>query len=404
MARRVLLMTNEPATASAVGTGLESNGRLAKDDVCRDFAELSSKLRDTRAQAALVDIDQPGALANLETLARHFADTRFVVLSSTMDSQRVIDSMQAGARHYLLKSSIASDLSGVLHRICPNGLAGRTGAVFTILSAGGGAGCTTLAVNLAHELSLLLPADGGGRGLLVDLDTCYGAVGPYLGVDTEYGIVDLLARNGPIDSQLIETASLPFGDRMRVLVATAASRLGEAGVFEPARLAAAVSACASTGPVTVIDAPRVPIAAAQELVRNSDATLLLMQLSVKDVRTARRMLAHVSPGGEASGAGAGGGGGAGGATGSVIPIISRYAKRGAMITLAEAKQALGNIELQTLCNDWTAASQSLNLGKPLAQTAARSELRREIQQLASRLASVHMKQSAPAASTAGAKR
>jgi pilus assembly protein CpaE len=184
-----------------------------------------------------------------------------------------------------------------------------------------------------------------------------------------------------------------------VLVATAASRLGEAGTFEPARLAAAVSACASTGPVTVIDAPRVPIAAAQELVRNSDATLLLMQLSVKDVRTARRMLAHVSPGGEAPGAA-----GAGGAAGSVIPIVSRYAKRGAMITLAEAKQALGNIELQTLPNDWTAASQSLNLGKPLAQTAARSELRREIQQLASRLASVHMKQSAPAAAAAGAKR
>jgi pilus assembly protein CpaE len=396
MARRVLLMTNEPATASAVGTGLESNGRLGKDDVCRDFAELSAKLRDTRAQAALIDIDQPGALANLESLARHFADTRFVVLSSTMDSQRVIDSMQAGARHYLLKSSIASDLSGVLHRICPNGLAGRTGAVFTVLSAGGGAGCTTLAVNLAHELSLLLSADAGGRALLVDLDTCYGAVGPYLGVDTEYGIVDLLARSGPIDSQLIETASVPFGERMRVLVATAASRLGEAASFDPARLSAAVSACAGTEPVTVIDAPRVPIAAAQELVRDSDAALLLMQLTVKDVRTARRMLAHLAPG-----AGTGGE-----PAGSVIPIVSRYAKRGAMITLAEARQALGNIELQTLSNDWTAAAQSLNLGKPLAQTAARSDLRRDVQQLASRLASVHMKQSAPAAAAAaaGAKR
>jgi Flp pilus assembly CpaE family ATPase len=393
MARRVLLMTNEPATASAVGTGLESNGRLANEDVCRDFAELSSKLRDSRAQAALVDIDQPGALANLETLARHFADTRFVVLSSTMDSQRVLDSMQAGARHYLLKSAIASDLSGVLHRICPNGLAGRSGAVFTILSAGGGAGCTTLAVNLAHELSLLLSSDSG-RALVVDLDTCYGAIGPYLGVDTEYGIVDLLARSGPIDNQLIETASLPFGERMRVLVATAAARLGEAGPFDPARLSAAVSACAGAGPVTVIDAPRLPIVAAQELVRDSDATLLLMQLSVKDVRTARRMLAHLMPAGGPSAPGAGG---------SVIPIVSRYAKRGTMITLAEAKQALGNIELRTLCNDWTAASQSLNLGKPLAQTAAKSELRREIQQLAGRLASVHMKQSVPAAA-AGAKR
>jgi pilus assembly protein CpaE len=398
MSRRVLLMTNEPATASAVGTGLESNGRLTQEDLCHDFAELSAKLRDSRAPAALIDIDQPGALANLETLARHFTDTRFVVLSSTMDSQRVLDAMQAGARHYLLKSAIAADLSGVLHRICPNGLAGRSGAVFTILSAGGGAGCTTLAINLAYELAQTLPPEsgGGGRALVVDLDTCYGAVGPYLGVDTEYGILDLLARSGQIDSQLIETASTPFGDRLRVLIATAASRLGEPGMFDHARLSAAVGACASAAPVTVIDAPRVPMSAAQELVRDSDATLLLMQLSVKDVRTARRMLAQLSLAGGMAAAGRGGG--------VVIPIVSRYAKRGAMITLAEAKQALGNIELATLCNDYTAAAQSLNLGKPLAQTAARSELRREIQQLASRLAAAYMKQSAPAAAAAGAKR
>src|SRR5688572_507115 len=292
--RRVLLLTNELATASAVTAGLQSNGKLADEDVCRDFRELSERLAETAAPAALVDIDEAGALATLETLARRFPDTRFIVLASALDSQRMLEAMQIGARHYLLKHSIASELSGVLHRICPNGVSGRAGMVFSVLSAGGGCGATTLAVNLANELALA-PASGtsrggaGGRALVVDLDTCYGAVGPYLGVEGEYGILDLLARNGPIDADLVETSSMAYGENLRVLVATSNARLGGAGAgdttsLEPARIAAAVGACASSSPATVIDAPRLPLASAAELVRTCDMTLLLMQLTVKDIR------------------------------------------------------------------------------------------------------------------------
>src|SRR5688500_11164103 len=154
--------------------------------------------------------------------------------------------MQTGARHYLVKNSSASELSGVLRRICPNGVSGRAGMVVSILSAGGGCGATTLAVNLGYELAAAAQAaaggagGSGGRALVVDLDTAYGAVGPYLGVEGEYGILDLLARHGPIDADLVETSSVAYGENLRVLVATSAARLGEPAMLEPSRIGAAV--------------------------------------------------------------------------------------------------------------------------------------------------------------------
>ncbi len=386
-ARRVLLLTNELATASAVAAGLGTGGKLAPEDVCRDFSALSDRLQQSGAPAALVDIDSPGTLATLDSLVRRFTDTRFVVLANAMDNQRLLEAMQIGARHYLLKDAIASELSGVLHRICPNGTSERHGAVFTILSAGGGCGATTLAVNLANELQLSMAADRAARTLIVDLDTSYGSVGPYLGVDGEYGILDLLDRSGPLDGNLIETSSLAYGDGLHALVSASQARLGEPASLDPARLAAAVGACAGAYAAVVVDAPRVGLAAATELVRASDATLLLFQLTVKDIRTARRMLSALAPGGAT--------GTPGGRTGGITPVVTRYNKRAAMITLAEAREALGHSELATLPDDYSAAGKSLNLGKLLADVAPRSDLRREIQQLAARLAALHLKQTAP---------
>src|SRR6185436_8948194 len=113
----------------------------------------------------------------------------------------LLEAMQVGARHFLLKKSVPADLSNVLHRLCPESNVVAQGAAVTVLSAGGGCGATTVAVNLAAELQAL---DTDSRPALVaDLDAHYGAVATYLGVDGEHGIYDLLTRAGALDGQLI---------------------------------------------------------------------------------------------------------------------------------------------------------------------------------------------------------
>jgi pilus assembly protein CpaE len=367
--RPVLLLTNELATVSAVTAALQSNGRLSPGDVFRGIGELTTRLASGPATAALIDIDEypDRTLAALEPLAHKHTETRFVVLSSRMSPELLLSAMQAGARHFLIKQSIEADLGNVLHRLCPAGTSASKGSLVSVLSASGGCGATTIAINLAAELQLL----SRQTSLVVDLDQNYAGAAAYMGVDGQYGVADLLSRSGPLDGQLIQSTALSHSDQLHALIVGPRSRLGELIPMDAPRLRETLGACTFAYRWTVVDAPRVSTEVAAELARASDAVLLTMQLTVKDLRVAQAMLARL--------------GDAGVASETVRILINRYHRRRSMITLEEGRAVLQRSEsngIACLSNDYSAASTAFNLGKPLAEVAARSDLRRELQKLA----------------------
>ncbi len=371
--KHVLLVTNEPETVNSVTAAMKSNGELSPQDVCRDMADMASRLERRRSPAVLIDIDPDPRrmLGALEPLARKFSDTRFVVLGAAMHNDLLLGAMQAGARHFLLKQSIDSDLNRVLHQLCPDVALGVNGSAVTVLSAGGGCGATTVAVNLAAELQLRGGEEQKDPALVVDLDPYYGAVAAYLGVEADYGVLDLLNRSGTIDSALIQSASHSHSEALHTLVSASRERLGATGPIDPARLGQAIDACKAAYRWTVIDAPRVPMAAAAELAHRSVFTLLLMQLTVKDIRSARRMLAGLAEHGVP--------------TQSVRVFATRYRKRRHLIDPVEGRTVLGLADdqpLGMLSNDYYTVAEAVNLGKPLAQVAPRSDIRRDLQKLA----------------------
>jgi Flp pilus assembly CpaE family ATPase len=227
-----------------------------------------------------------------------------------------------------------------------------------------------MAVNLAYELA----AAAGDRQplLLADLDHVYGAVGAYLGLNAEHGLLDLLGRSGPIDGELINTTALsaPGCPQLKVLVSTATAGLGDVAP-QYDRLGEATEACRQAYRVTVLDAPRVPLAVAAELAKAGALTILAFQLSVKDIRMARAMLSALIA--------------RGAPPESIMAAVTRYRRRTAMIELEEAKRVLGGTRVECFSNDFQAVAQSANYGQPLAKAAPRSPLRKELQQLASQI-------------------
>ncbi|HEY8749611.1 MAG TPA: hypothetical protein VIM11_16630 [Tepidisphaeraceae bacterium] len=372
--RHVLLLTNELATVTAVSTALESNGKLDPADVCHDLGALTTRLEHDEIPAVLVDVDsQPRQiLSAIEPLARRFSQTRFVVLTQTLDSALLLDAMQAGARHCMVKGAVAGELNGVLHRLCPPSEQSRRGGAVTILSAGGGCGATTIAVNLASEVPLAAELPYPSSSLIVDFDHVYGSAGTYLGVDADYGVFDLLERDGPIDAQLVTSTTVAQPGQPPALLSAARSRIGQdVRNPEPRRVGQLLDACRSGHPWTIVDAARVSVSVAAALAAQSDVTLLVMQLTLKDLRVAHALLQSLTRGGVAAG--------------SVRLIVNRYRRRGSLISLEEARDAMkldASIELICLSNDFQAACGALNLGKPLAQFAPRSDFRRDLQKLA----------------------
>lgn len=371
--RNLILLTNDPQTSAAVAAALQSNGKLSENNVCRDLDQLGHRLDTGSHPAALVDLDpNPQVmLQQLEALIRRRPEVKFLVVSNELRSDLMLEAMQIGARHFMLKQSIANELTAALRRICPNGDSEAIGRAVTVLSASGGCGATTVAVNLAAELKIAAGQKSGTPALIVDLDHAYGAVGSYLGINAEYGAMDLLGRPGPIDSQLIISTAQEYSDQIHALLSTSVGRLGDAVHLDAHRLALVADACRKTYSWTVFDAPRLAVPAAAELAKRSSAILVLLQMTVKDLRIARRLLDGLAEHGIARS--------------EVKLIANRYRKRGTMIRIEEARQALGlleNEELSTLANDFVATTEAVNFGKPLCHAAPRSDFRRDIQRLA----------------------
>ncbi len=367
----MLLMTEDGETVRSVSAVLESNGRLTDDDVCADLPSLVAQLERAPASGVLVDIDGRPAriLSELEPIIARFMDTRFILLSNDQRNEWLLEAMQIGARHLLNKGAIPSELARVLHRVIPNGSTNGTGVglAVCVLSASGGCGATTVAVNLAHELH----AQAESTALLVDLDYSYGAVSSYLGVDAQYGIADVLADPSRIDAQLVRSSTVEYSDGVHVLVSPAGAGLSEPVGVDPRPLGPALSACRRAHQVTVVDAPRVGLDVADTLAQTCDRTLIVFQLTVKDLRFVRAAIAALVDRGIPST--------------KLMPIVNRYCRRHSLITLDDARQALGKIPLTTIRNDYRSASRGVNYGQPLAQAARRSGLCKDLRRLAGRI-------------------
>ena len=267
------------------------------------------------------------------------------------------------------QTNIANELNGVLQRLIPNtgsrnGFLGAHGSIITVLSAGGGCGATTLAVNLANELHALIH----DPVLLIDMDCCRGGAAGYLGVSAQYGLTDVLADGDRIDSQLIKSTAVQHNERVHVLASPATVDLDNPSAPQWEHLSRALQKAKDGYGYVVIDAPHAAMEVAALLGRASVLTYLMLELNVEDIRVARALYTGVV--------------GRGVPQDRVLPIASRYRGRRETITLAEAQRAIGCTHIGQLSNDYKAVLSSVNYGKPLSENSPRSELRLDIQKLA----------------------
>jgi len=362
-------MTRERDTERAVDRALENTPQVARQlGVCPDLRELSQRLENRQAAVALIDADpQPmAALAGVEPLVRRFPNTRFVVICKEPKGDVLEEAMQVGARRCVNKENLVSDLPAVLRRLLQDvaSISGPSGSIVTVLSASGGCGCTTVAINLADELRLA----SGKEALLIDMDRFYGATATYLGVQGNYGIVDLLAQRGTIDAQLVTSTALSTPQNLHLLLSPASVNFADPLPMPYDQIDVALAACRQAFGSTVIDAPRMPMDVAATLAQSSVLTLIVFELAVIDIRCARAMLTALTdlrvP------------------RDRILFVLNRFRKRGAMISFDEAQKALEGMAIRRLSNDFEGTLRSINLGQTLSQAAPRSDLRKDFRDLA----------------------
>ncbi len=369
----VLLMSRDASLADRVERALSSNGHRLETPPLHDLRDLARRATHHDGAIVLIDADDPGASALYELDRLGIGDqlprTRFIALAEQVRQELLLEAMQAGVRHVICKNEMDAELEKAIDRLTPVlRTSERRGQVVTVLSAGGGCGATTVALNTARELSA-----EGQPSLLIDLDTAYGALGAYLGAESRFGVADVLGRDGPFDGQLIQSSAVWPNAELHLLASPATTHPYEPRPVEYKRLGGLLDACRTVYEATVIDAPRVPIDVASELVTASDHTFLVLQLTVKDLHSARRVITALER--------------RAGRSDRIRALVSRHGRRHQMIGTDEAVRVLGRIPLVYVRNDYRSAIRGLNYGKPLADVAPRSNLRRDLQSIVAQMRS-----------------
>ncbi len=367
-----MLVTKESATKDEIKSALDKSELMNLGGICKEVSELRSYLSNKKVQAVVVDIDPDPSrfLYELAAVLTAYPKIYVVVVCSHFTKKLALQAMQARVRHFLEKKTIASDLTQELQQLIHGGAkkeAGFGSKVISILSAGGGCGATTVAVNLASELQLLTfkPV------LLIDYDSYYGTVSTYLGIKSQYGIADVLAHKGLIDQHLIQSSAYNYMENFHVLPSPVGIESPRAKSLQFENLPGVLEACREVYRYTVIDFPRMPESDVVKLAGLSDVVLLVFQLTVKDVNFARSMVLSLTKSGIAGE--------------KIMSLANRVNKRGPLVRFEDGKKAVGLKSCLAIRSDWRKAMKSVNNAQPLAQVVQNSGLRGDFRKLAAKV-------------------
>ena len=206
--RRLLQFENDVEVVGSAETGYEG-------------IELAKKIRP---DVVVIDINMPDidGIRATELIRKSSPHTQIIILSVQGDPHYMRRAMLAGARDFLTKPPSADELTSAIRRAgkmaieeqlrTPSGLSGAkmpidpsrgtlvpTSNVISVYSPKGGAGCTTVAINLAMALH-----NDDSPTIIVDGNLQFGDVAVFLNEQTKNSIVDLAPRTDELDTEILE--------------------------------------------------------------------------------------------------------------------------------------------------------------------------------------------------------
>ena len=160
-----------------------------------------------------------------------------IILMSPQGTQEYLQrALLAGAKNYLIKPFDNTELVNMVRQVYKQqqrlrnilrqgGPTSRQpGKVISVISNKGGAGKTTIAVNLAVALAERPAARVG----ILDANLQFGDVATYLNLAPRASIVDAVVEKDTLDEAALETFMTPYNDRLSLLAAPARPEQAEA--------------------------------------------------------------------------------------------------------------------------------------------------------------------------------
>jgi pilus assembly protein CpaE len=294
----------------------------------------------------------------LENLPQDMPHTHVLVCSYNREPDFLIRAMQVGIREFLPLPLIPGDLENALNRVrtarkqlIP--VENREGRIIAVTGHKGGAGSTTVAVNLAQALGESV----AGRIALLDLGRPFPDVGTFLDQESNYSIVDLMQNIGNLDKSFIQRIMQPYGAKLSILHGVSDFR--DQDNIELESLEPIFAVLRQMYSFIVVDLSHWLDEFFLRVLTEADMVLMLTGLTVPDLRNLKKLWPYTMEWHQDKR--------------NIKIVVNRY-DNSSGLQLRDLENILQHPAYATLPNDYPALMQCLNQGSPLMGAAPRSKL------------------------------
>ncbi len=305
----------------------------------------------------------------LEGLTQSLPHTPVLLCSHTREPDFLIRAMQVGIREFLPLPLAKSDLEAavarlslVKKRIQP--VESQQGKLIVVTGHKGGAGTTTLAVNLAVALGEAC----NERLALVDLGRPFPDVGNFLDQEASYSISDLIHNLESLDQSFIQRIMQSYGSTISILHGCADFK--DQDYLEGEGLEKIFALLRSLYKYVVVDLGSWLDEIFLKVVTEADTVLMLTGLTIPDLRNLKKLWPlllewHIGQ--------------------RKIKIVVNRHDRGNGLQLRDVEQITQTQVYETLPSDHFSLLEAMNQGVPLGITSPRAKLWQKIKQVAERM-------------------
>jgi pilus assembly protein CpaE len=377
----VVVLTADAAFDQSVRATFTASPQIDLHVVSGSLSDRSDHLDVEGATVVIIDLDagNENEMQALDRLtARIGAWPPVVVITQSFDAEVARRLIQMRVADFLVKPVQPVELVRTCARVArPAATETKEAQIFTFLSAVGGAGVTTLAIQTAL---LLLKSNSKHQQstCLVDLDFQHGACADYLDLEPRLDLKEIEPRPERLDRQLLEIMLSHHSSGLAVIAAP--NRPAEMRTFDPDMVTRLLDLVSSHFEYVVIDMPRTWFSWTDSVLLGSNNLYIISEMTVPSLRQAKGIVGAIR---ERLGDGP-----------NPQVIVNRFEQQmfGPGLKKADLEQTLGNAFAATIPNDYRLVREAIDRGVPLDEVKQGNKITTQLKKL---VVPAHAKAAAP---------
>ena len=368
----VVVFTMDFAFEQLAQATFKSGAQIDLQVIATTVAEAGDAFDPKAAAVVIIDLDaaREDEMQALERLmTRTGAWPPVVVVAQSFDADVARRLLQMRVADFLVKPVQPIELVRTCARVARPAAGAaevKEAQIHTFLSAVGGAGVTTIAIQTAMLLQHSA-ARGKASTCLVDLNFQNGACADYLDLEPQLDLKEIEPRPERLDRQLLEIMLSQHHSGLSVIAAP--NRPAEMRTFDPDMVTRLLDLVSSHFDYVVIDMPRTWFSWTDNVLLGSNQLYIVSEMTVPSLRHAKGLVAAIR---ERLGDGP-----------HPKVIVNRFEQKmfAPGLKKADIEQALGIDFVGTIPNSYQLVREAIDRGVPLDEVKPGNKITAQLRKL-----------------------